>query len=200
MKINKALLYWIVDPFNTKLAFEEVLIKAYKGGVDMIQLRMKETTIEEVKKYIMKIKEMVNIPVIVNDYIELVEVADGVHLGEKDYPCSDVRALTDKILGCSVYDNIEKAAEYEALGVDYIGFSSPFASITKEKIRTTYSSVKEIIKNVNIPVYLVGGISIENIELLLNIGVKYIAVSSVISNSLNPYITAKTLKTLIFNG
>ena len=59
--------------------------------------------------------------------------ADGVHIGQRDLPCKEVRKLLgrEKIIGVSTH-NKKEAHDAEADGADYIAFGPIFSTTTKK--------------------------------------------------------------------
>ena len=85
---------------NLNPNIEKAVELAIKGGVTVVQLREKNcTSLEffEVGTRIKKITDAKNIPLIVNDRIDIAQAIDaaGVHIGQTDLPCKVAR----KILG-----------------------------------------------------------------------------------------------------
>ena len=55
-----------------------------KKDVKIIQYRDKISSLQEQKTNLLYLKSQLNIPIIINDKIELIEFADGLHLGQED--------------------------------------------------------------------------------------------------------------------
>ena len=56
-----------------------------KKDVKIIQYRDKISSIDEQKTNLQYLKSQLNIPIIINDKIELIDFADGLHLGQEDF-------------------------------------------------------------------------------------------------------------------
>ena len=67
---------------NISLKFFVDLCK--KKDVKIIQYRDKISSLQEQKTNLLYLKSQLNIPIIINDKIELIEFADGLHLGQED--------------------------------------------------------------------------------------------------------------------
>jgi thiamine-phosphate pyrophosphorylase len=81
-----------------------------------------------------------------------------------------------KIIGVSC-QNLDQALKAKAQGVDYIGFGSVFQTQTKPGRRAMDLDIlQKVIRQVNIPVFPIGGISRRNIGQLIPLGVKRVAV------------------------
>jgi thiamine-phosphate pyrophosphorylase len=169
--------YVITSKDHVKIAEE-----ACKGGVRVIQYRDKKSSrrdMLEIADKIRKITRKFDSLFIVNDFIDiaLISKADGFHLGQDDVPIKRAREITPKgfIIGVSTH-SLEQAQEAEKKGADYIGIGPVFSTPTKENYTTIgLSTVREVLQNVNIPVVAIGGINIENIDRLIEIGVHNVA-------------------------
>lgn len=164
-------LYAILDPTQTKgRAWLSVLQELLRGGVRLIQLRVKEMTANEFFRLAQETSELTRAAgslLIVNDRVDiaLAAQADGVHLGQEDLPLAVARKLMgERLIGVSTHD-LAQAKEAEHGGADYIGFGPIFGSTTKN---TGYSPrglqmLQEIREAVRVPVVAIGGISENNI-------------------------------------
>ncbi len=91
--------------------------------------------------------------------------------------------LKDKFLIGATARNIEEAKKAELLGADYIGSGAIFGTYTKDNAKKLeMGELKKIVASVKIPVFAIGGININNISLLKNIGLQGIcSVSGILS-------------------
>lgn len=195
---------------NSKYNYLESAIMALESGIRFIQLRMKNSTIEEVISIGKKIKiecEKCNAIFIIDDYVDLVNKidADGVHLGNNDMPIKEARKILgkDKIIGgtANVFEDILK--HYND-GADYIGLGPLRFTKTKQGLSPILGleGYKNIIynckkENINIPIYAIGGIKSEDIKDLNSIGIYGIAISSLVLDSKNPLETIEKIKDTI---
>jgi len=177
---------------------ENQVEKACENGISFVQLRLKNTeenlfidTAYKIKEICKKFKTIL----IINDNVNIARIieADGVHLGKTDMNPNEARAIlgNNAIIGATA-DNFEYIEQISGFPIDYIGLG-PFAyTKTKENISKILGlqGYSEIIKkckekNINIPIYAIGGIKTEDIQELKTTGIHGIAVSSLISNSAN---------------
>ena len=184
---------------------EWIVMEAIKGGVTMVQLREKDCSTREFIELAIRLKQRIepyNVPLIINDRLDVVLAADadGLHLGQSDMPYQIARQLlgTKKIIGLSV-ENIEQVREANALDVDYIGISPVFSTLTKtntvqpfglEGIRTVMALTKH--RAVGI-----GGINVTNADAIIKAGAHGIAVVSAICSANQPCEAAFELKNSI---
>jgi len=154
-----------------------------KGGARLIQYRSKTLSKIEQNKQAKKIKTICNyhkVPLIINDDIELCRIldADGVHLGENDDSLEKARLLLgpSKIIGVSCYNSIDRVKKAVDKGATYIALGACFPTITKPNAPiATLDLIALVLKEFKIPLVAIGGINLENIELLINEGVSCFA-------------------------
>ena len=163
--------------------------EAIKGGVKIVQLREKNISTKDFYEKALKVKEICKnygALFIINDRLDIAQVvgADGVHLGQSDMPIEKAREiLKDKFLIGATARNVEEAKRAELLGADYIGSGAIFGTSTKDNAKKLeMEELKKIVASVKIPVFAIGGININNVSSLKNIGLQGIcAVSGILS-------------------
>lgn len=190
MKLDKKdlLLYAVTDRhwLGGKTLCEQVK-EALDGGVTFLQLREKELCEEEFLAQALQIKELCReygVPFVINDNadIALKAGADGIHVGQSDMNCHEVRARlgSGKIIGVSAH-TVEEAVFAEQNGADYLGVGAMFNTDSKADARSVaYETLKEICNAVSIPVIAIGGIGKNNVETLTGSGICGIAVISAV--------------------
>ena len=163
--------------------------EAIKGGVKIVQLREKNISTKDFYEKALKVKEICKnygVLFIINDRLDIVQAvgADGVHLGQSDMPIEKAREiLKDKFLIGATARNVEEAKRAELSGADYIGSGAIFGTNTKDNAKKLeMEELKKIVTSVKIPVFAIGGINIDNVSNLKNIGLQGIcAVSGILS-------------------
>ncbi|UCH00081.1 MAG: thiamine phosphate synthase [Deltaproteobacteria bacterium] len=163
----------------------EMVTAQIKGGADVIQLREKNLPKREALELGLAIRDLAKqtgVLFIVNDELDLALIleADGVHLGQDDIPIKFARPLLkDKIIGISTH-SLDQAQEAIDSGADYIGIGPVFKTETKIKADPVISI--ELILKVKglspVPVIAIGGIGEDNIDLLVDRGIKQVAIIS----------------------
>jgi len=169
--------------------FYSCIEEAIKGGVGIVQLREKNISTKDFYEKALKVKEICKnygALFIINDRLDIAQAvgADGVHLGQSDMPIEEARKiLKDKFLIGATARNIEEAKRAELLGADYIGSGAIFGTSTKDNAKKLeMEELKKIVASVKIPVFAIGGININNVGSLKNIGLQGIcAVSGILS-------------------
>lgn len=166
---------------------EEAIEQAIAGGTTLIQLREKECSSLDFYNTAVKVKEICDknkVPLLINDRLDIALAvdADGVHVGQSDLPASVVRKIIgeDKIIGVSA-GNLKDAVKAERDGADYIGVGAMYATGTKKDAKpTSLETLKEIRKNVNIPIVVIGGINKDRIKDFKGTNINGVAIVSAI--------------------
>lgn len=166
---------------------EENVELAIKGGCTVIQLREKNYSSKEfydLAVSVKKITDKYNVPLIINDRVDIAMAVDaaGVHIGQSDLPADVVRRIIgdDKIIGVSTA-KLDEALKAVKDGADYLGVGAMYSTDTKTDARpVTMEELKEIRKNVDIPIVVIGGINMNTLGNFKNMGIDGLAVVSAI--------------------
>jgi len=155
-----------------------------EGGVGILQLRAKTfpvETIAAVAEDVLPVCRSFGVPFLLNDHPELVlpTGADGVHVGQDDLPVPRVREmLGNKIIGLSTHSPAQAVAAQD-VKPDYIGFGPLFATPTKpDYVPAGLEDIREIHRQVPLPVFCIGGIKLENLETVLAAGARQVVIVS----------------------
>ncbi|MGN0201472.1 MAG: thiamine phosphate synthase [Candidatus Cryptobacteroides sp.] len=181
------------------IGYLEGIRMALEGGCRWIQLRMKDSSGEEVLQAGIRARQLCDsygAKLILDDHVELVEEtgADGVHLGKSDLPIAQARALLgrDRIIGGTA-NTFEDVLSHWKAGADYIG-CGPFRFTTTKKNLSPILGLegyRDIIsrmeaEGIRIPLVAIGGITAEDIPKILGTGVSGIAVSGTVLRAADP--------------
>ena len=189
----------------------EVLDAVIKGGGKIIQLRDKKCSKNNFLKMAKKFREITanaGVLLIINDYINVaVEIeADGVHLGQEDFPIAEARALSpDLIIGSSSHNLeevrlLEEAVAAQNNGADYVNIGPIFPTNTKKHLTAAgVEMIKEIAPHLTIPFTVMGGIKITNINKVLQTGARKIAVVTAITMADDMAMAVRELRAVIGN-
>ena len=199
--LKKALLYVILDTRLVKGDIIEVAKAVATSGTDVIQLRDKVSRDREVFSLALKLRDIAhgaNVLFLINDRPDIAALsnADGVHLGQEDLAVSDARRLLGpgKVVGVSAH-SVAEARRAEEDGADYIGLGAIFPTETKEKaIVQGVSLIREVLPLVSIPVFVLGGIRLENLNEVMAAGAKRVAVGSGLIATGDPGAAARAFK------
>jgi thiamine-phosphate pyrophosphorylase len=153
------------------------------AGVRLFQYRNKNGSrkaVYETSIRLAKIARDTDATFIVNDYADIAVAvdADGVHLGQDDFPIEQARRLLGpaKLIGISTH-SLGQAVEAEHQGADYIGFGPIFASTTKGAGTIQgIVGLTTIRKSVTIPIIAIGGIKQETVADVIRGGADCVAI------------------------
>lgn len=183
--LNDKKLYLVTnsDNFESDEIFLDKVALSIKSGVDIVQLREKNTTSKRFIYLAQRIRELTShfgAAFIVNDRVDIAKIsnADGVHLGQDDIPVSYAREILgdNAIIGVSTHCP-EHAKKAITDGADYIGVGPVFKTPTKpSKDPVGLEYVKWAADNVNIPFFAIGSIDTANIKEVVQAGAKRVAV------------------------
>jgi len=170
-----------VDDSDTACVVGQML----EGGVDLIQLRGKKRRIEELAIVATALHEVTSrssTPLIVNDHAEIATRApmEGVHVGQDDDSIEVARrkARHEIVVGKSTH-SFEQALAAEREGADYIGFGPIFATPTKPDYPPIgLVDIRRVHAEVRIPIFCIGGITIDNLQSVIDAGAKRVVMVS----------------------
>lgn len=166
---------------------EESVEQSIAGGVTIVQLREKDCSTREfyeLAKRVQQITRPNRIPLIINDRIDIAMAigAEGIHIGQSDMPATIARKIVgpDMIIGVSA-SNYREAKQAVQDGADYLGVGAMFATGTKtDAIITPFDDLRQIRKDFDIPVVVIGGINERTIPQFADMGINGYAVVSAI--------------------
>lgn len=183
---NMMLLYAVTDRAWTgeKTLYEQVE-EALKGGVTAVQLREKGLSDEEFLGEAILIAALCKsygVPLFINDNVKVaIECrAEGIHVGQEDMDCAEVRRRVgkDMMIGVSVH-TVEEAIKAEQDGADCLGVGAVFPTSTKtDADALSMDTIRAITDAVDIPVVAIGGLKRGTIDVLKGSGVDGAAIVS----------------------
>jgi thiamine-phosphate pyrophosphorylase len=185
-RLKNCQLYGIIDlgyvEESNAVRVAEAMIN---GGVDLIQLRGKNQSIEELVGVTEELHEMTSrssTPLIVNDHAEVARrvPVEGVHVGQDDDSIAVARRKAERavLVGKSTH-SLEQARAAQREGADYIGFGPIFATPTKPDYEPIgLNDIKQTHLVVNVPIFCIGGIKIDNLEQVISAGARRVAIVS----------------------
>ena len=181
-----AFLYAIIDlGYVSAENAPGILEKLIAGGIDIVQLRGKNRSVDELSALAEKLSRLTvpaKIPVIANDHAEIAlrPEVQGVHVGQDDDSIAKVRAQIKRpiVVGKSTH-SIEQALAAEREGADYIGFGPIFSTPTKpDYLPIGLAQIREVHERVSIPIFCIGGIKSENLAQVIAAGAKRVVIVS----------------------
>lgn len=168
----------------------EILEGLIQGGARLVQLREKNLCERDFFKLAERFRERTaeaGMLLIINDRVDLAIAvgADGVHLGQEDFPVPAARKIgPDLLIGVSSHD-LREALRAQQQGADYVNIGPIFPTGTKEGIEYFLGpeAIREIAPHLGIPFTVMGGIKESNIEEVLSAGARRIAVVTAITQA-----------------
>lgn len=205
--LARARLYAILDlgyvaPEQAEIVTGDLI----RGGADLIQLRGKKESIEELARLAEKLHRLTSdagVPLIINDYPEIArDVAlEGLHLGQDDLAIAAAREIVrrDCWIGKSTH-SVAQASVAVAEGADYIGFGPLFATPTKPDYQPIgLGDIQRVHEMVPRPIFCIGGIKLENMQAVLAAGAKRVVIVSGLLRSADIVAATRAAKQLLAN-
>lgn len=202
MKVNDARLLLVTAPRPDLVSRVEA---AVRGGVDIVQLRDKEASREELIPLAEELKDVcasVGALFTVNDDVELARLvgADGVHLGEDDDPTPRARSVLgpNVVVGRSA-GGVAEAREAFGGGADYLGVGAVYATPTKPEGEVAGLDLIRALarENLTVPWFAIGGVTLETAPHVAEAGAPGFAVVRAVLDADDPESAARTLRALV---
>ncbi|MBQ6090185.1 MAG: thiamine phosphate synthase [Lachnospiraceae bacterium] len=191
-------LYFITD--TTYASVDEMIERvdaAIRGGAAIVQLREKDRGTREYIEIATRVHEVTKkagVPLIIDDRLDVALAigAEGVHVGSSDMPVDDVRRIADKVAGKdfivgATAKTVPAALDAFKKGADYLGCGAIYPTTTHVKTTiTSTDTLRDICAAVPIPVYAIGGLNADNLEVLRGIPIAGVCVVSAIMKAADP--------------
>jgi len=184
--IAECLLYGIVDTgYVARENLVTITTQLLRGGADIIQLRAKKQTPEDVlamARQLAPVCRAAGIPFIINDHPELVRDAgaDGAHVGQDDLTVAEARRLAgpEAIIGKSTH-SLAQAIAAAGESPDYIGFGPLFATPTKPDYTPIGTEqIQAVHETLTLPIFCIGGIKLSNLPGVIAAGARRVVIVS----------------------
>jgi thiamine-phosphate pyrophosphorylase len=201
-RLQDACLLLVTDPRPDLAARVDA---AVRGGVDVVQLRDKRASREELLLLAVELKEICECAgalFTVNDDVELARLscAHGVHLGQEDEPTANAREILGPgvVVGRSV-SNVEEALEAVREGADYLGVGTVYATPTKPEEEAAGPALLREISGAAIPVpwFAIGGVTLETALEVAEAGAPGFAVVRAVVDAKDPAAAARELRSFL---
>lgn len=201
--------YLVTDrPLCLGRDLEKVVAAAVEGGATMVQLREKTTETRDFVIQAQRLKVLLTplgVPLLINDRVDvaLAAGADGVHVGQSDMLCEDVRRLMGPkaIIGLSI-ENEEQLVAAERLDVDYLGIGPVLPTSTKKDHSPPWGveGIARARKLTRHPFVAIGSVSAANAAEVVAAGADGVAVVSALCSAQDPAASARELREAVDKG
>ena len=185
-RLGRAKLYAIVDTGYVELdRIPYVTAQLVFGGVDLIQLRAKKLTLEQIAALGRSMRGIIPPDgpfFVLNDHPELVPGmgADGIHVGQDDLSVAEARARAGEgvIVGKSTHA-LDQAIAAEKEGADYIGVGPIYATLTKpDYVPVGPALIGQVRAAVRVPQFCIGGINERTLPEVISAGALRVVIVS----------------------
>ncbi|MCB2290925.1 thiamine phosphate synthase [Clostridium sp. CS001] len=183
---------------NRKLAyhkdFYKIIEDAINGGISAIILREKDLLYDELLIMAKKIKGIIghrSVKLIVNSNLEVAKGVEayGFHVSFEKF--IEMKFSFKGIIGVSVH-SLNEAMEAEKQGANYLLVGHIFETDCKKGLPPRgIELIKDIRKNVSIPIIALGGITTLNVLKVIESGAHGVAVMSTIMKEKDPFVVTK---------
>src|SRR5437763_11204697 len=174
---------------------DDFLAAAVRGGVDIVQLRMKDASDAAILAGAERFLRH-DVLLIINDRPDLAVAAggDGVHVGQDDMSVDEARAIVgqERLVGLSTHtpEQVDRAD-----GADYIGVGPVYATPTKPgRPAVGVELVRHASGHAPVPFFAIGGINAVNLSAVRAAGAERVAVVRALTEADDPERAARTLR------
>ena len=177
------------------------------GGAKIVQIREKnlpDSAVFELVKKCKIITDKFNMLLIVDDRLDIAMAAgaDGVHLGQEDFPLLEAGKLAPEMLfGVSTH-NAEEIQAALAGNCGYLNIGPMFPTQTKSVAcgALGLELIEELKTQVTCPFSVMGGIKEHHLPLLVSKGFKHIAMVTEITQADDVKAKVESLRKLMLDG
>jgi thiamine-phosphate pyrophosphorylase len=195
-RLRAARVYLVLEASSAR-----AVAPALRGGVDLVQLRDKHASDDEIVRAGRELRELCadhGALFLVNDRPDLALAcdADGVHVGQDDMPVDDARAIVGpgRIVGTSTHsrDQVDAA---EAGGADYYAVGPVFETPTKQgRPATGWDLIAYAAGRATKPWFAIGGMDAERTRAAVAAGAERVVVVRAIRDAADPEAAARAIR------
>lgn len=189
----------LTDPL---IGYEEITRILVDYNIAFVQLRMKDAPLDMIRRTAEKMRVITHgssTKFIVNDSPEIAnEVgADGVHIGQDDYPIEQVRNMIkpEMIIGLSTHSP-SQTTDACLRNPEYIGVGPVYVTPTKHNPDPVIGldGMKKQLDAATVPAVAIGGIDFSNIRHVLDAGAKNFCMVRQLTKSVKPSLVLDEMK------
>lgn len=180
-------LYLLTNDDEFELLYQKLEAALATGLIGLLQVRRKQVLqlpngklrlYEEASK-IVDLARAHNVPVVINDDIELAAALGvGVHLGQQDGNIDDAkrRLAPNQVIGRTCHGDVALVKEAQNDGATYAAMGAIFASTTKPNANIISRQHLTDGCQEDIKICVIGGLTAENVSELTGLPITYVAV------------------------
>lgn len=180
-------LYLLTNDDEFELLYQKLEAALATGLIGLLQVRRKQVLqlpngklrlYEEASK-IVDLARAHNVPVVINDDIELAAALDvGVHLGQQDGNIDDAkrRLAPNQVIGRTCHGDVALVKEAQNDGATYAAMGAIFTSTTKPNANIISRQHLTDGCQEDIKICVIGGLTAENVSELTGLPITYVAV------------------------
>ena len=185
----------------------DMVAEIASGGAKIVQIREKHQSDAAVFELVTKCKQITDkyqMLLIVDDRLDIAIAAgaDGVHLGQDDFPLAEAKKLAPEMLfGISTHNSGEITAAL-AGGCGYLNIGPMFPTGTKSVAcgALGLEQIEKLKTMVTCPFSIMGGIKEHHLPLLIAKGFQHIAMVTEITQAVNVKEKVEHLRHIILKG
>ena len=185
--------YVVIDPGMEQDKILSQLEKIKKKSIAAIQIwnNPNAEITPNLIKAILALFKNTDTPVLINNEWEYLKAfdLDGVHFDElpKDLEQINKEVNRDFIKGITLTNDLGGLTKIEAMGFDYLSFCSVFPSSTSNSCDLVdFKTIQDCKEKTNLPIFLSGGITPENLNQLRHLNYDGVAIVSGIMKASDP--------------
>ena len=185
----------------------DIVASIAAGGAKIVQIREKhlsDAAVFELVKRCKLITDKFKMLLIVDDRLDIAMAAgaDGVHLGQEDFPLIEAKKLApEMIFGVSTH-NADEIKQALADGCGYLNIGPMFPTRTKSVPcgALGLEKIEELKSEVSCPFSVMGGIKEHHLELLCAKGFRHIAMVTEITTAFDVEAKVRQLRSIMQGG
>lgn len=197
--------YLVIDPSMKQQQLFERLASVLKEKICAVQIWdhfINEEVKQEIIPSVCAMCKAANVPVLINNEWALLKQfpLDGVHFDVLPANLEAIRKEVgrDFIAGVTVNNSLDVVVTAEENKLDYISFCSVFPSSTSNSCeRVTFDTIRQARSITSMPLFLAGGMRLENISKLDKLDFNGVAVISGIMQAEDPAQATKQYNQLL---
>ncbi|MGZ7881236.1 thiamine phosphate synthase [Acinetobacter soli] len=178
-------LYLITNDDPLELLLDKLEIALSTGHIAILQYRRKKVAKTDQYFEVEQIKvlcEAYHVPFVINDDLDLaVRYGLGVHLGQSDGEISDATQKLPQgvIIGRTCLNSLALAEKAIQDGATYVAFGAIYATSTKpEAGNVGIEVIRQARQQFDVPICAIGGLTVENVQVVIEQGADLCAVIS----------------------